>query len=1166
MRTLTQILFVFLFSIGNTLASFAQSQNETGKHFPAINPEIYLSQLDYKKWTAPKEISGGAVYDLAQTTDGYLWLATQEGGVMRFDGQDFLAFNSQNIAAFTSDQALNLCVTDDESLWISLGDGSVVRFDGLKFERLIEQDSLTDNAVKDIFQDSYGKIWMVRTSGNLECYSFQKNSLLPIELPGPLKEIKLPTFWVSSDLIYEDQDQALWIGTQGNGVYRFIGDSLYHYTTAQGLNHDLTWAIKSNHPGEILVTTRKGISRYDQGRFVDFSPTLEIEPFPIMDLVLDRAGSVWIPGLWGIFRHNQKEIDFFDIPKGVYDGMLLEDRREAIVWGSSITGVLYRFKENLSLSIDQEEGLAGDHAICVFGDSQNRIWVGHAGAGLDVIEDKKVVKHFGLEEGLPDLLIFGLHESTIQTGSMWIGTNEGLVNMHNTKIEKIYTEEDGLSNRRVRVIIEDRNDPEALWLGTIDGGVNRFKNGEVTHYREEDGLADNNIRWLISSKDNSLWIGSQTGIHVLSEGKIKRFTKADGLSSTTTRCGYEDTEGDIWIGTHGGGLLRYKNGQFMNYDRKDGLISNDIEWISFDASGHLWLSYRGSRISRIKKEEIELFDTGKITELSPLILNEEDGILDCCNTGGFPAGWINDQEQLFYPGLQGLVILDLNQLSKKINPDVSIQAVTVGEKTEYFPSQMEYPSVSRNLEITYAAPIFTTPGKLSFQYRLAGFEEEWLHVNHRRSAYYSKLPPGNYLFEVRGSMDGTFDSAMIASLPVLVTPAWWQTKFIKLLGVIVLIGLFYLIYKMRLRAIQASHRKLESQVEDRTKNLSLALENLQNTQKELVKSEKLALLGRLMANITHEINTPMGAIGTSSHNIAHNFDVLVDEFPQLITHLDENQFQQFFGLVKLIMDDHPVLLGIERRQSVKEFAFMLEKEHVPNVEHVANTLTDLGLSPSMTVPYLDLIKGSHQSLILHCLYSLSRLKANNLNIRNAVDRSSKILFALKKYAGGKKETNREIVQISDSLDLILTLYKNKADEVELINHYDQVPPVKINQEEFNQVWTNLIINALQAMNFKGRLEIVISSAQAGRLGALELDQNKQYVVVGLTDNGPGISEDILPHIFEPFFTTKLPGEGSGLGLDITKKIIEDHDGAIAVHSEPGMTTFEVWIPAAEDIP
>ncbi|MEZ0371541.1 MAG: sensor histidine kinase, partial [Candidatus Sericytochromatia bacterium] len=145
------------------------------------------------------------------------------------------------------------------------------------------------------------------------------------------------------------------------------------------------------------------------------------------------------------------------------------------------------------------------------------------------------------------------------------------------------------------------------------------------------------------------------------------------------------------------------------------------------------------------------------------------------------------------------------------------------------------------------------------------------------------------------------------------------------------------------------------------------------------------------------------------------------------------------------------------------------------------------------------------------------------------------------------------------LEMMLTLYQNQLKSgIELSRDYaENLPLIKAFADELNQVWINLFHNAVQAMEGSGRLEIRVGAKSESREG-----QDRPYVVVAIGDTGPGIPDEIKARIFEPFFTTKASGQGSGLGLDIVRKIVEKHDGRLHVESQPGKTVVEVWLPVA----
>ncbi|HEY9667057.1 MAG TPA: AAA family ATPase [Coleofasciculaceae cyanobacterium] len=343
------------------------------------------------------------------------------------------------------------------------------------------------------------------------------------------------------------------------------------------------------------------------------------------------------------------------------------------------------------------------------------------------------------------------------------------------------------------------------------------------------------------------------------------------------------------------------------------------------------------------------------------------------------------------------------------------------------------------------------------------------------------------------------------------------------------------------------NRTLELQVAERTQELKTTLDHLKATQDELIQSEKMAALGQLVAGVAHEINTPLGAIRSSAGNISKFLIQTLEELPKLFQSLSLEQGQDFLALVQRSLQHESTLSAKQERQLKRALIRQLEAEDIEDADPIADTLVDMGIYSDID-DFLPLLQRPDSLHLLDVAYKLSGLQRGTQTINTATERASKVVFALKTYA--RYDHLGELIPANpiEGIETVLTLYHNLLKQgVEVIRNYTELPPVLCYPDELNQVWTNLIHNAVQAMDNKGTLVVDVMTQD-------------QWAKISITDSGSGIPPEIMPKIFEPFFTTKPSGEGSGLGLDIVKKIIDKHQGQIEVESIPGKTTFTVYLP------
>ena len=333
---------------------------------------------------------------------------------------------------------------------------------------------------------------------------------------------------------------------------------------------------------------------------------------------------------------------------------------------------------------------------------------------------------------------------------------------------------------------------------------------------------------------------------------------------------------------------------------------------------------------------------------------------------------------------------------------------------------------------------------------------------------------------------------------------------------------------------------------------------MQNSQRLVNERERLLALGSLSAGLTHELNNPAAAavrataalrerVAGMRHKLAMLAGGSID--PKALPGLVKLQEEAVERVAKA-----PKLGPIEASDAEDELGDWLEDHGVSGGWDLAPTLVAGGLDADWLAHAVDKCPGTAtDSAVRWLTYTVETEMLMN-EIEDATTRVSTLVGAAKQYSQMDRAPF-QVVDVHELLDSTLVMLARKiGDRIEVVKDYDRsLPPLPAYAAELNQVWTNLIDNALNAMGDEGTLTITTS-------------RDEGFVVVEIRDSGSGIPEEIRPRIFEPFFTTKPVGEGTGLGLDISYRIVVNkHHGDIRVESQPGDTRFRVYLPIESSV-
>ena len=336
--------------------------------------------------------------------------------------------------------------------------------------------------------------------------------------------------------------------------------------------------------------------------------------------------------------------------------------------------------------------------------------------------------------------------------------------------------------------------------------------------------------------------------------------------------------------------------------------------------------------------------------------------------------------------------------------------------------------------------------------------------------------------------------------------------------------------------------------------VSIMADRIRETTRIETQRDKLMALGKLSAGLAHELNNPAAAAQRATASLRETLETVRDASIRLARHaLSAEQremitrFEREAGQYTAPIPADP-LAQSDREERISKW---LEGRHTPDAWKIAPTLADAGVD----VPKLENLAAQVGETVLcdaliriASILTIARLIGE---IEISTKRISHLVQAIKEYSY-MDQAAMQVIDLHQGLENTLTIlhYRLKGG-IKVVREYDEnLPRICAYGGELNQIWTNLISNAIEAMQGKGELRVRT---------ARDLDR----VLVEIGDNGPGIPPDVLPHIYEPFFTTKGVGEGTGLGLDTVCRIIRNHHGEIGVSSRPGDTRFQVYLPVTQ---
>ncbi|MGK9368481.1 ligand-binding sensor domain-containing protein [Melioribacter sp. Ez-97] len=842
----------------------------------SLDPSKKFSQYVIEKWTNKDGLPQNSVYGIMQSKDGFLWFGTEEGFV-RYDGVRFEVFSSENIGLMNNNLVVAMLEDSKGVLWAGTF-GGLLKYSENEVKLYDLSKGLSNNSVRALFEDEYGRIWAGTSSG------------LNI-IDGDSVKTYSVNDGLTNDYIYKitgDKKGKVYLATRTGGVnvaeYDLNGVKFSAITAEHGLSSNFIRSVYLDSKNQLWVGTfQSGIELIKDGKPVNFEGKEKLKRLSALDFIEDEDGIIYIGAESGLYRLNKGRVDSFILSSQTnYNNIIdLFFDREGNLWLGTYSNGLYKIHEGRFTAYAKEEGLPENFVLSVIADKKS-VWVSTRSNNITRIVDGQVYNYVYKSD--PDLLI---QTYAVRNDTLWMGTNKGLYFYVNGKAGKIKKEECDNCSQIYALYVDKKNN---LWVGTDGGGLFLYERGKLVGKSIDEKSSLLRVRFITEDESGNLLLGTAgNGFIIYKDGVYKYYEESNGFPSNLVRHIIYDNEGTIWIATSGKGILRIKNGIVRQITRREGLPTDAVHAIAEDGNGFIWGSGNGG-IFRASKSELNGAADGRIKSVYAEKFGSEDGMKNNeCNGGVQGAVAVDSSGKIWFPTIQGVVSVDpKSQHYSEYVPPVKIRRVLFDFEPSEISDNMKAPVGTSIIRFDFIAPSFCKPEKIKYKYKLEGYENEWNVWENRRSVIYYNLEPGEYTFRITSANQYGIWGNHEAKVNIYIPPAVYQTLYFKIVSPLLLIGLIYLIIKLRVKKQEKQTALLERIVEIRTEELKNEIKAKEAVQKELKEyAEKLEELNKtkdkFFSIISHDLRNPLYSIASSADFLMNNRKELKDgEIDELI--------------------------------------------------------------------------------------------------------------------------------------------------------------------------------------------------------------------------------------------------------------------------------------------